>query len=33
MIKEAHMAFYLGIMNKEEEKYQNALKFFYKNIL
>ena len=31
--KEAHMAFYLGIMNEEEKKYENALKFYKKYFL
>ena len=33
IIKEAHMAFYLGIMNEEEKKYENALKFYKKYFL
>jgi hypothetical protein len=28
--KEAHMAFYLGLMNEEEKKYEEALKFYKK---
>ena len=31
--KEAHMAFYLGIMNEEEKKYETALKFYKKYFL
>jgi tetratricopeptide (TPR) repeat protein len=31
--KEAHMAFYLGIMNEEEKKYEEALKFYKKFFL
>ena len=31
--KEAHMAFYLGIMNEEEKKYEAALKFYKKYFL
>ena len=31
--KEAHMAFYLGVMNEEEKKYENALKFYKKYFL
>lgn len=31
--KEAHMAFYLGIMNEEEKNYENALKFYKKYFL
>ena len=33
IIKEAHMAFYLGIMNEEEKKYESALKFYKKYFL
>lgn len=33
IIKEAHMAFYLGIMNEEERKYESALKFYKKYFL
>ena len=33
IIKEAHMAFYLGIMNKKEKKYESALKFYKKYFL
>ena len=33
LIKEAHMAFYLGIMNEEEKKYETALKFYKKYFL
>lgn len=31
--KEAHMAFYLGLMNEEEKKYEEALKFYKKYFL
>lgn len=31
--KEAHMAFFLGIMNEEEKKYEEALKFYKKFFL
>jgi hypothetical protein len=31
--KEAHMAFYLGIMNEEEKRYEEALKFYKKYFL
>lgn len=31
--KEAHMAFYLGIMNEEAKKYDEALKFYKKYFL
>ena len=31
--KEAHMAFYLGIMNEEQKKYDQALKFYKKFFL
>lgn len=31
--KEAHMAFYLGIMNEEERKYEEAMKFYKKYFL
>ena len=33
IIKEAHMAFYLGIMNEEEKRYEEALKFYKKYFL
>ena len=33
IIKEAHMAFYLGIMNEEEKKYESPLKFYKKYFL
>lgn len=31
--KEAHMAFYLGVMNEEEKNYEEALKFYKKYFL
>lgn len=31
--KEAHMAFYLGVMNEEEKKYEESLKFYKKYFL
>jgi tetratricopeptide (TPR) repeat protein len=31
--KEAHMAFYLGIMNEEEKRYEESLKFYKKYFL
>ena len=31
--KEAHMAFYLGMLNEEEKKYEEALKFYKKYFL
>lgn len=31
--KEAHMAFFLGVMNEEEKKYEEALKFYKKYFL
>lgn len=31
--KEAHMAFYLGVLNEEEKKYEEALKFYKKYFL